>query len=77
MEVRAFPLVSSSFELHGSLVPENIELADLSFLCSQYMNWTDEKMDSWYIKACWRSHGVEDLLLNSTTSCFVAGRSRS
>ncbi|XP_044395759.1 uncharacterized protein [Triticum aestivum] len=27
--------------------------------------------------ACWRSHGVEDLLLNSTTSCFVAGHSRS
>ncbi|KAM3349206.1 hypothetical protein ACQJBY_022361 [Aegilops geniculata] len=26
---------------------------------------------------CWRSHRVEDLLLNSTTSCFVAGRSRS
>ncbi|KAM3241536.1 hypothetical protein ACQJBY_054430 [Aegilops geniculata] len=27
--------------------------------------------------ARWRSHEVEDLLLNSTTSCFVAGRSRS
>ena len=42
VEVRAFPLVSSSFELHGSLVPENIELADPSFL---------RKMHSGYIKS--------------------------